>query len=290
MSEEYSSTDDEGIKFPEYSKEDLDKAYEEASDAVNHVHKDLSEAAENTGYVARVISLAKPQLDNLFHKAQSDPSIYPIVASGIEYLNSLANEFKDLKKSTSEVKVILNFATNSTSTFSSSTGSASILWNPEYTLEPFLLPPNRETREYYAAKLENCDPSLAKSYNQIWESHLSASSDPQRAALYMMRTFYDNFFAWIAPDDEVRASPYWHKKIDEKPNQIWKSERLSYVLNVHVKDENRRKVLEAETKQILVLYKALNEAHDRGSLDENKASASLIAMDNLLRDWIDTLL
>ena len=66
----------------------------------------------------------------------------------------------------------------------------------------------------------------------------------------MMRTLFDNFFAWLGPDEEVRKLKYWHSKDGDKPNQIWRSERLAFVLEKNVKDSNRRVMLEAQSKRI----------------------------------------
>lgn len=150
-------------------------------------------------------------------------------------------------------------------------------------------PPNRKNRDYYAAKLKEHNPTLANTYNQVWQAYYGTSSEPHRAALFMMRTLFDNFFAWLAPDEEVRNSPHWHKKAGEKPNQIWRSERLAYALEKNVDDDYRCNILKAEANQIGALYKAANKAHSRGALDEDKASRTLMAMDSFLKDWLDSL-
>jgi len=48
-------------------------------------------------------------------------------------------------------------------------------------------------------------------------------------------------------------------------------------------------LLESLSNQISALYEAANEAHNRGSLDEDKASRTLMAMDSFLKDWVDSL-
>ena len=156
--------------------------------------------------------------------------------------------------------------------------------DPTYGLQPYTYtpPPNRKSREYYAAKLNNLNPTLANTYNQVWQAYYGTSSEPHRAALFVMRTLFDNFFAWLAPDDEVRNSSHWHKKTGEKENQIWRSERLAYALEKNVKHADRRDILKAEANQIGALYEAANEAHNRGALDEDKASKTLMAMDSFL--------
>ncbi len=161
--------------------------------------------------------------------------------------------------------------------------------DPTYTVQPVSPPPNRKSREYYSSKLKGLNPTLANSYDEVWQTYLGTSSEPHRAALFMMRTLFDNFFAWLGPDEEVRKSEHWHKKDGDKPNQIWRSERLAFALEKHVQNSNRRTILGAASKQITAIYEAANEAHNRGSLDEDKASRTLMAMDSFLKDWIDSL-
>jgi hypothetical protein len=275
--------------LPEYSKEDLDRAFEEALAAAERLHKRLASAAEDAGYVINVINFAKPTFDGLYLRAQDDPSAYPIIASGVDFLKGLGSELNRLAGIADDFATPFGPIVNSTGTFSATSDTASILWDPDYKAQPIPLPPNRKSREYYSAKLKGLDPSLANSYDQVWQTYLVTSSDPHRASLFMMRTLFDNFFAKLAPDDEVRSSRYWHRKEGEKPNQIWRSERIAYALEKNIKDGNRRAILEAEAKQISALYDAANIAHDRGALDEDKASRALMAMDSFLKDWLDSL-
>ena len=275
--------------FPEYSKEDLDRAFEEASAAADHLHNKLASAAEEAGYVKNIINLTKPTFVDLYIKAQDDPSVYPIIASGIDVLRGMGNELNRLAGSADEFTISINPITNSTGTFGATSGSAALLWdlgNGEQQNPP---PPNRKSRDYYSNKLNELDPTLAKSYEQVWQTYLGTSAEPHRASLFMMRTLFDNFFARLAPDDEVRISRFWHRKENDKPNQIWRIERIAYALEKNIKDPNRRGILEAETKQIITLYEAANTAHNRGSLDEEKAERTLMAMDSSLRDWLDSL-
>jgi hypothetical protein len=278
------------IIFPEYSQEDLDQAFEDAIAAAKRLHTKIATLAEDTGYMVNVISASKPQLDALFEKAKTDPSAYPIVASGIDYLRGLGGELNSLDESMGKFIFQFSPAVNSTGTFASSTDSGTALWNPTYEpLKPFSSPPHRKSREYYSAKLKDLNPTLANLYDEVWQIYLGTTSEPHRAALFMMRTLFDNFFAWLGPDEQVRKSKYWHSKEGDKPNQIWRIERLAFALEKNIKNSNRRTMLEAQSKQISVLYDAANEAHNRGSLDEEKASKTLVAMDSFLIDWIDSL-
>jgi hypothetical protein len=280
---------DEFSVVPEYSQEDIDRVFREALAAAENLHKKLSSLAEDTGYAITVINITKPGLDMLYSKAQEDSAAYTIVASGVDFLRGLTHEFTALAEATDGLADRFHPMINSTGTFSSSTDSGSALFNPDYELKPLPAAPARKSRDDYSAKLKSLDATLGNTYDQVWQTYLGTSSEPHRSALFTMRTLFDNFFAWLAPDHEVRSSPFWHKKDGDKSNQIWRSERLAYALNKHIMDERRRATLEATTKQIGALYEAANAAHNRGALDEDKASKTLMAMDSFLKDWLDSL-
>ncbi len=280
---------DDYAALPEYSKEDLDRAYEEAFAAAKHLHEKFTSLAEDSGYVVKVVSDAKPQLDWLYEQAKSDPSAYPIVASGVDFLRGLSNELYRLAGLTDDFASPFSSMVNSTGTFGGTTDTGSVFFNPSYKLSAFSPPPHRKARDCYSTKLRALNPTLANTYDQVWQAYFATSSEPHRAALFMMRTLFDNFFAWLAPDEEVRSSHHWRKKTGDKPNQIWRSERLAYTLEKNIKDSSRRAILEAEANQIGALYEAANDAHNRDALDEEKASRTLMAMDDFLKDWLDAL-
>jgi len=227
---------EEHIKFPEYSQDDLDQVFKDTLEAAERIHTKIMFLAEDAGYMVQAISTAKPQLDELLNKANTDPSIYPFVASAIDTLQSIKGDLNSLDKMTGEYFIKISPTVNSIGTFSSSTGSGTALFIPNYKQEQFSPPPNRGLRRDYSAKLKILNPTLAKSYNQVWQIYFGTTSEPHRAALFMMRTLFDNFFAWIAPDEEVRNSKFWKIKERDKPNQIWRSERLAFALEKNIKE------------------------------------------------------
>lgn len=114
MSEEFSAV-------PEYSQEDLDRIFQAALATVENLDKKLSTLAEDTGYVMNAITITKPGLDMLYSKAKDDPTAYLIVASGIDFLKGLTNEFTTLAGVTDGLTARFGPLMNSTGTFSSST-------------------------------------------------------------------------------------------------------------------------------------------------------------------------
>ena len=255
------------------------------------MHKKFTSLAEDAGYVLNVLSTSKPQLDELYKRAQDEPLAYPLLASGIDFLQGLSKGLNNLAGAADEFAIPFDSMVNSTGTYGGTTDTGVVLFDTTYDLQldPLIFPPNRKNRDHYAGKLKEHNPTLENTYNQVWQTYYGTSAEPHRAALYMMRTLFDNFFAWLAPDEEVRNSPHWRKKDGEKPKQIWRRERLAYALEKNVEDDDRRNILKAEANQIGALYRAANEAHNRGALDEDKASRTLMAMDSFLKDWLDSL-
>jgi hypothetical protein len=280
---------DEFIPYPEYSKEDLDKAFEEALAAAEDLHKKLTSASEDVGYIKNVFIYAKNNYDGLYLKAQNDPSIYPIIASGIAFLKGMTDEINGVSGIIDQAIGSISPVSSSSETFSNTSGSASILFDIGDRNQVIPPPPHRKSRDHYSDQLNTIDHALANTYKEVWQTFYGTSSEPHRSALFMMRTLYDNFFATLAPDDDVRGSQFWHRKEGKDPDQIWRRERIAYSLSKNIKDENRRSTLGAETDQIIFLYEAVNMAHKRGSLDEEKASKTLFSMDNSLKDWLDAL-
>ena len=277
-------------QLPEYSKDELDRAFDEVLAAAERLHQKLASAAEEAGYVTKAIKYARPRFDGLYQKAHDDPSVYPIIASGVDFLRGLGTELDRLYGLADEFAVPFGPAVNSTGSFGGTSDAASALWDLDYIeAQPLPPPPSRKSRQAYTDRLRRVDPSLADSYDQVWQTYLGTTSDPNRAALFMIRTVLDNFFARIAPDDEVRASPYWHMKEGDKPNQIWRPERIAYALAKNIKDDSRRTLLQAQSTQMGALYEAVNRAHDRNALNEDKANRALLAMDGFLTDWLDSL-
>jgi hypothetical protein len=280
---------EEDYPFPEYSKEDFDRAFDEAYAAAENLHNKLISFTQDVGYIKNVIGLVKSRYDGLYIKAQDDPALYPILASGVAYLKGLTDELDQLSSISDQYAYSLSPVCSSSETFYEISGSALTLGDLYDEEQMIIYAPKRKSREYYTNRLDIIDHTLSKSYEEVWQTFYSTSSEPHRSALFMIRTLYDNFFAAIAPDDDVRSSQFWKPKKGDKPNQIWRSERIAFALEKNISDEIRKNTLAAETRQIIALYELANDAHNRGSLDEDKASRTLFSMDKSLKDWLDAL-
>jgi hypothetical protein len=275
----------------EISKEELDQAFKDAINAAEQLHRQLASAAEKVGYSRDVLVAVFPAYQSLYELSENDPTLYPIIASGIEYVRSLTGEFNRLAGFTGEVNNTLVLVTNTSGSFAGSTGAVISIGGiheiPAFASLPKALP--RRSSQEYVTRLNTLDHSLAKSYEQVWQIYYGTSADRHRASLFMMRQVYDHFFSLLAPDDLVRCSKYWQSKQGEKPDQIFRSERVAYAANNHIKNEGVAETLAASAKQINNLYEAANEAHNRGTLNEDNANKAILAMDSTLKDWLDAI-
>jgi len=275
----------------EISREEMEETFEEAIDAADKLHKTYADATQDAAYTHDVLIKAFPRVTVLFDLAGDNPEIYPTVASGIQYAKSLGVELNRLNEIAGGSASHLRAVVHTTGSFGGSTDAASYLADigGNIDLPDLPLPLPRNTDETYVSKLKKLDPALAASYEQIWETIYGTSSDKFRAALYMMRQVYDHFFATLAPDEEVRESEFWRPKETDKPNQIYRSERVRYAAAKHLKDIHIADTLAAASRHTVELHMAANSAHKRGELDEIKAEKTLRAMDQNLKDWIDAI-
>lgn len=275
---------------PEFSREDLDRIFQDAIHAVETLHERLTSAAENVGYARQVISGSHPRFIVLFEESEKDPSLYPVIASGLGYLQKATIVYSRLADTLDPIGAELDSVSSTTGTFGGSTDAALDMSKLSSRFEPLpaIRPP--KTREECAESLRALDESIGRAYDQVWETFFGTSADPHRAALFMMRQVYDQFFSYLAPDDEVRQSPYWKQKKGDKPNQIFRSERIVYAARNLVDNPELADTLVSSAKQIADLYKAANRAHDRGTLDEDAAEKAIAAMDSMLADWIHATL
>ncbi len=154
-----------------------------------------------------------------------------------------------------------------------------------YPTPPPSWQPDRQ--ELYAYKLENIDSELAKLYRSVWQLFYGGTENAERAALLSMRQLYDHFFEKIAPDEQVRSSPYFTLKEGENPNQIYRKERIRYAANEKVKNEEISRILETQADSIVEIYNGLNKLHKRGALKSEEVRRILIAMQTIIEQWLD---
>ena len=91
----------------------------------------------------------------------------------------------------------------------------------------------------------------------------------------------------LAPDEEVRKSPFWTKKTGEKPDGVTRRGRLQFAAHRCITNDSGRTALLVSVDETLRSYDRLPEAHKRGALSIDKANEAFKANDSILRRWID---
>ena len=143
--------------------------------------------------------------------------------------------------------------------------------------------------EQYSARLERLNPELGRLYRAVWQSFYGGAENAERAALLSMRQLYDHFFEIISPDSEVRASKYFARKNGDKPEQIYRKERIKYAANERVVDRQLGETLESQADYLLDLYDKLNKIHKRGQIEKESVRETLVSMQATMEEWIDAL-
>jgi hypothetical protein len=136
-------------------------------------------------------------------------------------------------------------------------------------------------------KLALLDGPLAGVYRSAWHNLYADNFDPGRGALWQLRQVYDHFFELLAPAEQVVQSSFWAPKSDPPFEAIHRAERVQYAANRWIANESQRKALQESDKSMLRAYNKLNQAHERGEIDLEKARRAFKNMDAMLRNWID---
>ena len=234
----------------ELSREEIEKIFKDAIDTVRDLHETLVTVNEDIGYTHQSLSALYPRTMSLFDKAEEDASIYPVVYSGVKYVQTLGDQFKNYDEHAKGMQVTLSRYANSTGTVNSSTDAAVYLYNVQLP-ENILQIPNqlsRISREEYMEKIKEIDSSLGETYEEIWQIYYGTTADKCRASLFMIRQVFDPFLEIIAPDNEVRESKYWNQKGGDKPMQVYRSERIQFAANTQVRDAGVAEALSTSSK------------------------------------------
>lgn len=162
------------------------------------------------------------------------------------------------------------------------TGSTQLRWQPC----PFV---PEAAHTLTAIKLEQLDPSLAEVYRAAWNGYYSQAHDPRRSALWQLRQTMDHLFGILAPDGAVRNSQHWARKDDANPDAVHRVERYSFAAHRWITDDRSRDILLGSASEMNRTYGRLNMAHQRGQLDVVEAQDAFLAVDDVLRRWVDSI-
>jgi hypothetical protein len=275
---------------PYFSEDEVIKAFGSAEQQAAQAQKQHSKAAQDAGYTREVIQATTGFYVELARLSEDDPRFRPIVASGIKFMNSIANEFHHRNEQTTATVLGLAQTAASASVFCDTSGTLSPVLGSHIQLPTFETPPsflvkNSEVEE----KLYKIDPALLNTYREIGQVYHGTTADPSRAALSMMRQAFDHLFDKLAPNDRVIGSAYWKPKPPAEPTQVTRKERMTYAAHTHINDPVRANTLIASIDNILATYKLLNNLHRRGGLSEQQARRALSAMKKFIETWAEAI-
>jgi hypothetical protein len=265
---------------------------DEITSTLDDIHDDLVDSSTKVGHEIERFKAIRPVWAHLGKSSTTDPDVAHIYSSGVGALSSIRDEMKSLRSHVAPLGGLIGTISTSTDLALSVTATTGSFFDPAITnfvpLDDPLLPklPRYPEPKRCLAKL---DPALANTYEGIWEVLYGTRSDPERGSLYLIRQAYDHLFGILAPDDEVRASPYWHEKDDEDPERVTRRERIEFAAQTRIRDQSKAQRLATSAKHMLKVYKALNKAHDRGSLDPAKARKALREMKIIIENWVEAL-
>lgn len=230
------------------------------------------------------VSSVRPIWKKLAGTANRDPEAIYLYTTGYDQLRAIQDEVQLFRNA---AVALSSEATASTCYFVNATNTTAAFMEPTIVIEPlnYTIFPSVEQQTEFIERLSHLDPEIGNVFRAISEILYGTRSAPERAALYLMRQAFDHFFGKLAPDDQVRESPYWTEKKGDKPNQITREERIQYVAGRYIDDETRKKTLLATSRHMLAVYQALNKAHSRGTLNESQARRALKEMQSFLEEW-----
>jgi hypothetical protein len=265
---------------------------DEITDDLSQLRDDLAEGAELTGYALESFRGTRQHWEDIETSSSDHPDKESFIELSGESLAASRDEIRGVRVQASEALRKIPSIASTSYVFTTSTDSSMSMLDIDRSLSTPPAPPPRlsgEVPESYYDRFVRFDKNLGATYRAISEALYGTKSDPERAALFLMRQAFDHLFDKLAPDAEVRSSEFWRPKEGGNPNQIHRTERITFAAHKHIEDQSRRDSLIALTKQIGQIYKSLNRAHKRGEIDKTKAVDALRAMESILKEWADAV-
>ena len=272
------------------SPDDVQRAFDAAEKKAAESQELHSQAAQHAGYIREVIHVTSPFYVQIAQMAEDIPELRDVVASGLYFIKSMDSELYQTNTQARPILNRLSGMSDSAEIFCGTSGTITPSIYSKVVIPSFEAPPLLIAKESNIEdKLSAIDPALADTYREIGQIYHGTTADPARAAISMMRQAFDHLFGKLAPDDEVRKSPYWKPKKDAEPNQVTRRERMIYTAYTYIRDPARAKTLIANIDNILETYKILNELHKRGALAEEQARRALKTMSKFIETWAEAI-
>lgn len=273
------------------STEKPEEIIDDLAESLNEMHEKLVESTTNVGFARDVIKSIRPIIVELGNSTTSNLDAIELYESNMEYLRTIRDEVRINLGLISPQINLVNLTAGTAINLVSTSGStyAFIAESSDFSLSSFPIILTPEQHNIYATRFTELDESLGNTYREIWEVLYGTRANPERAALFLIRQSFDHLFEKLAPDDEVRKSSFWTIKNGDKPDEVWREEKIRYAASVHINDKARAATLIASSKHMLRVYKALNRAHERGEINISKARTALEEMRTFLEEWVDAI-
>ena len=277
---------------PRVDPKDVEAAFDVAIGAAGDLQGRFIEGAQNMGYIRESLERARPYYVAWAEKSRDDQGLTAMASSGAAFVKSYGQQIYRLASETVIPLSGIRTAAGTVEVFVANTSSnASLAAVPslgEFSYEPNPFRTGADSQAY-SERFVKLDSALGGTYREIWEVLYGTRADPVRPCLFLIRQAFDHLFGRLAPDTEVRSSKHWLPKSGEKPDQVYREERIEYAAFTHIKDPRQARTHAEQAKQMSETYNQLNRAHERGGLDKDKATKALMAMKRLLEDWADAL-
>ena len=273
---------------PNPDQERPEEIIDEMVGSLADIHTRLVDAASQVGEAQERVEGVRPSWQGMAEAHTADPETAAVYISGVHALSAYRDQLKLLAGEDTSIQSVASIVSGSSDGTSAITAVTHSFFSQGVLSVPPPPPtlPSKEDSAKFEATLRSLDPSLAATYSSIREALYGTRSDPDRAALYAIRQVFDHLFSILAPDDRVRASPYWRPKSEGDPKKVSRDERLRYAANTNAHSPTQARSLIASSRHMLNVYEALNRAHTRGQVDPVRSRSSLREMDALLRQWV----
>ena len=114
-----------------------------------------------------------------------------------------------------------------------------------------------QKRNFIGEKLPH---SIAKEFQQAWQSYYAGTHDPDRGAGFLMREVLTHFLLHYAPNERIKEQKEWFVPEPNCDNGISRRHRIEYVVRTNYAPilwEHKKAVF----MEILNLYKDFSEQH-----------------------------
>jgi hypothetical protein len=261
--------------------------------ALDGIHSDLVDSATEVGRSLDVYRRSREIWAELGNASATDEDAARVYTSGVRFLSAVRDEIYAIDQEMKPLSERFEYVSGSAETFTGVTGTTASFLTVEtpgeYFLRGHILLPESDRYRETQKRLAKLDKALAETYEEVWQARYGTRADPQRAGLFLVRQAFDHLFQVLAPDDQVRNSPFWEEKGGDDPNQVTRRERIQFAAYTRIKDKNRAKIMAVSAKHMLDVYNALNSAHERGELDESKTDRALSEMTSIIEEWAQAL-